>query len=361
MKFKIKNRPVTVSFGLIYRTILNLASLIFNTRILALPASLQIEPSNICNLKCKMCALNFMKRKRGIMKFSLFKKIMDEVKPTYLCLTGYTEAFMNKEIFKMINYAKKFSTVKIDTNATLLTEENIKKIIKSKLDILSISIDSLNKKTFEKIRKKANFEKVIKGIELLKFYRKKMKSDLQIHFAITLQKQNIRDLPDILKFAKKIDADYVGIPFMTNYGIKNKKYRSLQIGKQDLKNLKNVVAKSKAISRKLKLNINFKAIGLLLKYKANYKKICSTPCYFPWYGSYISFDGDVYSCCYAYDGQIKFGNLYKQSFKEIWFSKKYSDFRKTLRKGKFGFCNECTYNDLDIKEKLNKIPFIKMS
>lgn len=361
MFIKIKNRPVRVSLRFLYRPFLNLFSLILNKEPFAFPSSLQLEPSNICNLKCNMCALNYMKRKRGTMEFSLFKKVIDEIKPSYLCLTGYTDAFMNKDIFKMISYAEKFSTVKIDTNATLLNEETIQGILTSKLDILSISLDSTNKKNFESIRKGANLDNVMKGIEILSDYRRKMKSNLQIHFAITIQKKNMGDLLEVLKFAKKIGADYTGVTFMTNYGVNEKKFKDLQISKQDIPRLKIIINEAKSFVKKSNLNASFASIELFFKHDADYEKLAMlTPCYYSWYSAYISYEGDVFSCGCAYDGQIKFGNLKGKTFREIWHSKEYQGFRRKMRKGKFGFCSKCVFSDMDIYRKIKKIPFINL-
>jgi len=94
-----------------------------------------------------------MKRNRGFISFEKFKRIYDQVGPPYLNLTGYTDSFLNKDIFKMMKYAKrKGSFVKMDTNASIMDEERIQNTVASGIDAISISIDGSNQKIYGKIR-----------------------------------------------------------------------------------------------------------------------------------------------------------------------------------------------------------------
>ena len=118
----------------------------------SLPFKLKIECSSLCNLKCTMCPLSVgLKRKQGHLTFKNFKYIFDQVNPPYLNLTGIGEPFLNPDLFKIIKYAKERNTmVKLDTNATLLNKENSGKILGTGIDIISTSMDGVDKKSYEK-------------------------------------------------------------------------------------------------------------------------------------------------------------------------------------------------------------------
>ena len=60
--------------------------------------------------------------------------------------------------------------------------------------------------------------------------------------------------------------------------------------------------------------------------------IDSMPCYVGWIYARISTNGDVIPCCKAH--LFPLGNLYKNSFKSIWFSEKYNEFRKKAKNTK---------------------------
>ena len=70
----------------------------------------------------------------GTMKLELFKKIIDEIegKVQFVTLASRGEPIACKEINEMIKYTSaKFLNLKINTNASLLTEEKIHAILSS--------------------------------------------------------------------------------------------------------------------------------------------------------------------------------------------------------------------------------------
>jgi len=60
--------------------------------------------------------------------------------------------------------------------------------------------------------------------------------------------------------------------------------------------------------------------------------IDSISCYVGWIYARILTNGDIIPCCKAH--LFALGNLYKNSFKDIWFSKKYNEFRKKAKNTK---------------------------
>ena len=175
------------------------------------PFKIKFESSAVCNLKCIMCPLTHgLNRKQGFLKFENFKKVYDEIKVPYLNLTGLGEPLLNPDIFKIIKYARKHkSLVKLDTNATLLDEENIKKLLSAEPSFVSVSLDGITKKSYEKIRKGANFEKVIVNLKKFVEYRNITRSKTQIQLFYVFQKENIKDLIEYIKFADKIGVDVI--------------------------------------------------------------------------------------------------------------------------------------------------------
>src|SRR3989338_3463854 len=198
-----------------------LSSFVSGRKAYSLPYRLQIENGNICNLRCTMCALNVMKRKKGMLTLEKYKEIFNTIKPAYVNLTGYSEMVLNSDIYEIIKYSKsKGAFTKIDSNATLTTEEKAKKIIESGLDLLSVSVDGATKETYEKIRVPAKFEVVINNLRNLVKIRNEVKGKLQIHMAFVSQVGNIHELPLIIKLADEIGVDQINSAFVTEYDIK---------------------------------------------------------------------------------------------------------------------------------------------
>ena len=81
----------------------------YSTNLTSLPYKLIVDPTNACNLGCPLCptGLGASERKKGILKFGDFKRIVDESKDycIELHLYNWGEPTLNKDLIKMINYA----------------------------------------------------------------------------------------------------------------------------------------------------------------------------------------------------------------------------------------------------------------
>lgn len=322
----------------------------------AFPLRAQIENSTICNLSCRMCPLPSMKRKRGFMTLAQFKKIYDILKPPFLNLTGYGESFLNKDIFKMVSYANKNgSYVKFDSNGTLLGKNEINKVFECGLNLLSFSLDGATKKTYEQIRIGSQFEKVISGIKALIREKRRRKSPLKIHLAMVVQTGNVHELNDLIKLGERLGVDKINPTPIVEYDIRGNKKFLLDKYKKELKK-----AIEEFLLKRGKINVEVDIAPLVDFLKEESKKKI---CFIPWYSTYISWEGDVFPCCYYYNGQIKFGNIFKESFDKIWNSQSYRLFRERLRERRndLPICKACSIDEKFIYQKMNlllKIPLI---
>lgn len=154
------------------------------------PQTLQIEPTNICNLKCIMCPRGRMKRREGIMGFDVWKEIFSgwSAKKTSLDFTHLVfrrkirlsksgsvkffflgESLLHPEFDEMILFAaSEGSSVALQTNGTLLSRKgNAERLINSGVNEIGISLDGISEETYSGIRKGAAWETVRQGINLL--------------------------------------------------------------------------------------------------------------------------------------------------------------------------------------------------
>jgi pyrroloquinoline quinone biosynthesis protein E len=82
----------------------------------------------------------------------------------------------------------------------LLANQNIERIIKSKLGEVQISIDGASKETFEKIRVRGKFEKVIEGVTILNREANASNRNLTRMWTV-LQKQNVKEIEEFVSLA----------------------------------------------------------------------------------------------------------------------------------------------------------------
>ena len=107
------------------------------------------------------------------MDFNLFKKIVDEADEIgvgAITLASRGEPTLHKELGKMLDYLgtkNNIFEIKINTNATFLSEKICHSIFKNNVTQIVISADHYQKEEYERLRKNSNFEKIIKNVDLL--------------------------------------------------------------------------------------------------------------------------------------------------------------------------------------------------
>jgi len=123
------------------------------------------------------------------------------------------EPSMSKGFLQMLEIAESYGVKnEMYTNGTLLTDEVIDHLIPT-LGVLTFSFDSRDKKTYETIRRGADFDQVVSTIKkVIRRCRKQLPADQQPQFGIncTMMEMNIRQLPELVRFA----AEELGVDYM---------------------------------------------------------------------------------------------------------------------------------------------------
>lgn len=147
------------------------------------PLVLYIDPSSVCNFRCKFCPCGITNkanwsthRKAGTMPYELFRKIIDDsthFRQKFKTLRLYKEGepLLNKRLPDMIRYAKKKEVAdKIDftTNGSLLTRDLSLALIDAGVDKINISVESLTEEGYKTISGVTlNIKDFSKNIEFL--------------------------------------------------------------------------------------------------------------------------------------------------------------------------------------------------
>jgi len=332
------------------------------------PLRLAIENGVGCNYNCKMCALRHMKRSRGFMEFDKFKEIYDQIKPPYLNLTGYTDSFLNKDIFKMIRYGKlNGSYVKLDTNAMLMTPKISNNLLESGADEISISIDGSTQKIYGDICVNGDLETVKKNVKTLVAFRNSAVKEgypkLRIDVAIVVQRDNIKDLVKTIKMIDDLGVDEINPTPVVEYDIKDFEGYTLKNVMIELEEALREIKTSTAVIADLNIQPLYDYIKDYDKGELKYNGQKHS-CYMPWHNCYVTWEGDVVPCCYFYDKQVCFGNVLEQRFSDIWNNDKYKRFRKIMANSRdMKICQTCRNDEVFLEnkfKKIRKIPLIKL-
>lgn len=295
-----------------------------------LPTYIQIEISNRCNLSCKYCAASrdLMKGSGRDMSLAEFKKIINDILarknyfPT-IQLAFRGEPFMNRDACSMIKYATDRGLfVVINTNGILMNKSLNKGLILSRLNQLIISVDSINKETYESVRIGGKFEVLINNIKDLVRQKKECRSRLPfIELQYIVTKNTEDEIDDFMKLSKSLGVD--------NMRFKTYKVTCLGRGSDSVQTLKDLLPKRNEYSRyslkKGKLELKNKPIG------------CSWSC-----DCLIYSDGDMGACCEDYNKEYVVGNALNSNFWNVWNGEKSLSLRNNIKKRNLDICKTCS-------------------
>ena len=163
------------------------------------PLGAEVEITSGCNLRCKHCFQG--EYKEEFMPFEEFKEIIDILKENNVYEINLVggEVFHHKDAMKMIKYVSDSDMVlTIVTNATLISDEEIKELSKIKYLYVLISLDG-NKTIHEVIRGKGTYDKTVNTAKKLK------EAGINVEFLYTLNAINISVYKEAVEYSREID------------------------------------------------------------------------------------------------------------------------------------------------------------
>lgn len=268
------------------------------------PLRIWLEPTDKCNLACPLCInRSIPEDTKGYMEWPLYIKIIDQLKGEICDINLFHrgEPLLHTQIAEMVAYARqKGLTTRIHTNATKLTGELSKALLRNGLNYISFSFDGFDKETYEKNRVNASFEKTLNNI--LTFLNKKKEIKAKTFTVLQIINQNIsKNKNNFLKNFKNLPLDKISIRTPHNW-----------------------------------------AGGISCSAVEKGKKPIT--CTFPWYGLTVFYNGKVVPCCQDYMGKIYLGDANKESITDIWNNKILQELRKNFSKkdySRYAPCQNC--------------------
>ncbi len=189
------------------------------------PEKLIIEPTTRCNFNCKMC----VKQSSGcqIIEGDLTKKIFSQCEPLLsklntIIFTGIGEPLLNNNLEEFVIHAKKKmpknSTRGFQTNGKLLTKDRAISLIRSGINKICVSIDTIQPKKFDSIRSGGMLSDIDATFNALRNARHQLpESPFSIGIEFVLMKKNIEELPFMIAWASENNVDFVIVSHLTAY------------------------------------------------------------------------------------------------------------------------------------------------
>jgi MoaA/NifB/PqqE/SkfB family radical SAM enzyme len=186
-------------------------------RSIACLARVYIEPTNICNLDCRICMRNVWDEPPGLMAAQTFARILQEIETLSpapsVFFGGYGEPLAHPDILEMVAAAKHAgAAVELITNGILLSEPVARRLIELGLDRLWVSIDGATPASYADVRLGDALPQVVDNLARLKDLRALCGADHpQLGIAFVAMQRNIADLPAVVRLGQRLGADQFSI------------------------------------------------------------------------------------------------------------------------------------------------------
>jgi MoaA/NifB/PqqE/SkfB family radical SAM enzyme len=311
-----------------------------------LPSFVQIEPVGQCNLRCQMCPIQF--RTDGppngppaFMAFETYTRLVDQIPTmTELQLQGLGEPMMHPRFFDMVAYAATRGVeVSTNSNLTLLTPSRAERLVASGLRRLQVSIDGATPTTYERIRVRSRWQKVIENLEGLVEVKRRLRSELpEIRMVVVVMRQNLHEMADLVRLAARVGVDSVFVQHLchdfgedtlpAHYRPMHEFVAEQTLLSEDPARVDEAFGAARAGAAEL-------GVDLRLPHTTPRPAPPGTRgperCEWPWRGAYFSFDGRAMPCCMvATPDRINFGSASTDGVIPIWENSAYRAFRDRL-------------------------------
>lgn len=311
----------------------------------ALPRFVQIEPVGQCNLRCRMCPIQFRGeggpgQPRAFMDFEVYCRLIDQFPQLdELHLQGLGEPMLHPRFFDMVRYAAaRGITVSTNTNLTVLSDAGADECVTSGLHMLHASLDGATADTFQAIRLRARFERVLRNLRRLVQAKLRVNSALDIRLVAVVMQRNLHELPDLVRLAHREGVRTLSVQHLCHdFGESSlpERYRPMRsfvdqesLLNDDAQRVEQYFDMARAAARELGVSLRLPNVKPRVHPPGTSGK---KRCDWPWRGSYISYDGRAMPCCMvATPDRIHFGDMAQNGVAAIWNNEQYTAFREQL-------------------------------
>jgi radical SAM protein with 4Fe4S-binding SPASM domain len=224
---------------------------------------------------------------------------MPELQVVSLYMDG--EPILDKKIVDRVKRCKDLGLPHIgfSSNASLLTRDKSAALLEAGLDWIAISFDSLDKTSYEKVRRALNHDKVLANIHALIEERDKTNNPLEIALRYLNHPDNTQSFEEYSAYWKQYlrDTDKLVNVHCHNWGEETDSPQTVSTQK----------------------------------------------CAHPFNNMVVLSDGTVPLCCVDYNAEMPMGSLAHQTLSEIWNGKAFKDVRELHEKGQRAQISRCKY------------------
>lgn len=277
------------------------------------PIEIEISPSGACNHRCIFCAVDYLEYKPDFLDASMIVETIGHMQKkglkSVIC-SGEGEPLLNKNMPEIAVKIKRCGVdVAMASNGVLLEQEITEECLQA-FTWIRFSVAAIRPETYKKIHrgKDGDLQKALDHISYAAEWKKKNKLTTTLGVQCLLIQENKNEICDMAKELRKIGVDYFTIkPYSQHTQSKN----HMELDYEELRSLEQEIC-------------SYETGDFKIYYRSNaMKKMKHDKLYDNCYGlpfmTHIDARGNVWPCInFIGKEEFLYGNLYEQSFEEIW-------------------------------------------
>jgi radical SAM protein with 4Fe4S-binding SPASM domain len=247
---------------------------------------------------------------------------------------------MHPRFFEMVAYAAaKGIRVTTNSNGTLLNAKRAERAVTSGLDCIHLSLDGATAATYERIRVRAHYDRVLANLDHLIAAKEQLGSATpRLRVVMVIMRQNLHELSDLVRLAAHYSAEGLFVQHLCHdFGEASlpAHYRPMRdfvqeqtlLG-EDRERVARYFGEARAVADELGVDLRLPRTEVRVHPPG-------TPgpkrCDWPWTGAYVSYQGYAMPCCMiSTPDRLNFGNIAEQGVAETRNGAEYQALRDQL-------------------------------
>tara|TARA_B110000027_G_C16117431_1_gene300926 strand:+ start:2810 stop:3877 length:1068 start_codon:yes stop_codon:yes gene_type:complete len=297
-----------------------------NKFIKQIPKNALVELTNACNHACIFCHNPVMKRSINSIDINVFKSfvlkgVSEGLEEVGLYSTG--EPFMTKNLHQFVKIGKDsgLKRVYITSNGALAKLSKVQESIEAGLDSIKFSINAGSKETYKIIHGQDDFDKVIKNLKDIYYYKNENNIKLQLFCSFVFTDLTKKETISFKKEYQKYFDEEIRFIKAANQG-------------------GHTIERSEILTKKIDNDTNNQSN---LNLENNFK-----PCGMLWDRLHLTSEGNLTACCVDYENDLVYKKFSKkEKIIDQFNSEKIANLRERHLNNdlKNTICYNCIYNE----------------
>jgi len=302
----------------------------------------KIKLTSRCNLRCRMCRY-WRTRDEASLSTGQWRGVLDQLRDLGCLKVHFSggEVFLRADFLDLVEHASGLGMkVTLTTNATLLTPERIRRLVRARPSGVSSSLDGPRARIHDAVRGiPGSFRRTVRALRRLIEEARRRGQGPRVRLNFVLMQQNYRHLPEMLELAAELGVAEVNPMPVDEKGERRNRLSRAQIRRYNREVAPRVLALrqrhgfSTAPERVYPFGVTEEEIRGSARGLYARGAYSDKPCLAPWMHLFLAWDGEAYLCCMTNQRMASLGNAARESLEDIFLGPKMQAIRREFLAG----------------------------